>query len=63
MDKNITVIAGDGIGPEVTYETLKVLTAVALKFKHNFNFSHRLMGALLLKKRAIRCPMKPLKAA
>ena len=50
MNKNITVIAGDGIGPEVTYETLKVLSAIALKFKHTFNFSHRLMGGIAIEK-------------
>jgi len=28
MNKNITVIPGDGIGPEVSRETLKVLNAI-----------------------------------
>ncbi|MDQ2719589.1 MAG: 3-isopropylmalate dehydrogenase [Bacteroidota bacterium] len=50
MNKNITVISGDGIGPEVTRETIKVLNAVALKFQHNFNFTHCLMGAVAIDK-------------
>ena len=48
MDKNITVISGDGIGPEVTRETINVLQAVALKFGHTFKFTHCLMGAVAI---------------
>ena len=29
MKKNITVILGDGIGPEVTQQSIKVLNAIA----------------------------------
>lgn len=50
MDKNITVISGDGIGPEVTREAIKVLNAIGLKFKHNFKFTHCLMGAVAIDK-------------
>ena len=50
MDKNITVISGDGHWPEVTREAIKVLNAIALKFKHNFNFTHCLMGAVAIDK-------------
>lgn len=50
MNKNITVISGDGIGPEVTHETLKVLNAIALKFHHNFNFTQCLMGGVAIDK-------------
>ncbi len=45
MTKNITVILGDGIGPEVTQQSIKVLNAVALQHKHEFNYSYHLMGA------------------
>ncbi|HUZ59060.1 MAG TPA: 3-isopropylmalate dehydrogenase [Hanamia sp.] len=50
MNKNITVISGDGIGPEVTRETLKVLSSIATRFHHNFNFTHCLMGAVAIDK-------------
>ncbi len=50
MNKNITVIPGDGIGPEVTHETLKVLNAIALKFHHHFNFTQCLMGGIAIEK-------------
>ncbi len=32
MTKNIAVIKGDGIGPEIIEETVKVLNVVAEKF-------------------------------
>lgn len=50
MTKNITVISGDGIGPEVTRETIKVLNAIASKFHHLFNFTNCLMGAVAIDK-------------
>ena len=45
MQKNIAVILGDGIGPEVTKQSIKVLDAVAEKFGHEFHYAYGLMGA------------------
>lgn len=45
MNKNIAVIPGDGIGPEVTQQSIKVLNAVAETFDHEFNYTYCLMGA------------------
>lgn len=45
MEKNITVIMGDGIGPEVTRQAIKVLDAVAHQYGHQFNYTYCLMGA------------------
>ena len=45
MKKNITVINGDGIGPEVTAQSIKVLDAVAHRFDHMFHYTYCLMGA------------------
>ena len=45
MQKHIAVILGDGIGPEVTKQSLKVLDAVAEKYGHEFYYSYGLMGA------------------
>ncbi len=45
MEKNIAVIAGDGIGPEVTQQSIKILNAVAERFDHEFNYTYCLMGA------------------
>lgn len=44
MEKNIAVIKGDGIGPEVVNEAIKVLDAVAKKYGHQFNYTDILMG-------------------
>jgi len=41
---SIVVLPGDGIGPEVTTEALRVLKAVAQKKGHEFRFTERLMG-------------------
>ena len=45
MKKNITVIEGDGIGPEVTAQAVKVLNAVGARFGHTFRYKYALMGA------------------
>ncbi|HOY05751.1 MAG TPA: 3-isopropylmalate dehydrogenase [Saprospiraceae bacterium] len=45
MQKKITVIEGDGIGPEVTAQAVKVLNAVATRFGHTFEYQYALMGA------------------
>ena len=45
MKKNITVIPGDGIGPEVTTQAVKVLKAIGKRFGHQFTFKYTLMGA------------------
>ena len=45
MQKNIAVILGDGIGPEVTKQSIKVLNAVGEKFGHEFYYTYGLMGA------------------
>lgn len=44
MEKNIAVIKGDGIGPEIVSEAMKVLDKVAEKFGHRFNYEQLLMG-------------------
>lgn len=44
MTKNIAVIKGDGIGPEIVTEAMKVLDKVAEKYGHKFNYEQLLMG-------------------
>lgn len=39
MKKNIAVLAGDGIGPEIVVEAIKVLDKVAEKYGHDFEYS------------------------
>ena len=44
MKYNIAVLAGDGIGPEVVRETLKVMDKVGEKFGHEFVYDKLLIG-------------------
>lgn len=48
MNKQITVIAGDGIGREVTQEGVKVLDAIAQKYNHTFLYNYCLMGGVAI---------------
>ena len=41
---SIVVLGGDGIGPEVTHQGMRVLEAVASRFGHNFRFEAHLIG-------------------
>lgn len=44
MDCNIAVIKGDGIGPEVVTQAMKVLDAIGEKYGHTFHYEQLLMG-------------------
>ena len=44
MNFKIALIRGDGIGPEVVGEAVKVMEAVGKKFGHSFSFEDVLMG-------------------
>jgi 3-isopropylmalate dehydrogenase len=44
MKYHITLLPGDGIGPEIVAEAVRVLDVIASKYSHTFNFKERLMG-------------------
>lgn len=44
MNCKITLIPGDGIGPEIVREAVKVLDAVGAKYGHQFDYTKILMG-------------------
>ncbi len=48
MKLNIAVLPGDGIGPEVTAQAIKVLKAIELEFNHTFNFTYAPVGAVAI---------------
>ncbi len=48
MEAKITLLPGDGIGPEVINEARKVLTAVATKHNHTFHFTEQLAGGIAI---------------
>jgi len=45
MDYKIGVLPGDGIGPEIVEQAIKVLEAIGNKFGHRFEFTQGLVGA------------------
>jgi 3-isopropylmalate dehydrogenase len=45
MNFKIGVLPGDGIGPEIVEQAIKVLNAVGKKFKHNFEYTYAPVGA------------------
>ena len=45
MDFKIAVLAGDGIGPEISAVGVDVMTAVCEKFGHNVSYKHAICGA------------------
>ncbi|NRD19307.1 3-isopropylmalate dehydrogenase [Winogradskyella eckloniae] len=56
MKLNIAVLPGDGIGPEVTKQAIKALTAIASEFNHNFKFTTADVGAIAIDKHGDALP-------
>ena len=50
MEKNITLLKGDGIGPEIVDQAVKVLDAVAVKYGHKFNYTEVDIGGCSIDK-------------
>lgn len=50
MNKNIAVIRGDGIGPEIVDQALLVLNKIAEKYGHTFNYDDVDMGGCAIDK-------------
>lgn len=48
--KNIAVLPGDGVGPEVIAQTIKVLDAVKKKYGHNWQYTYADIGAVAIDK-------------
>src|SRR5665213_4120069 len=63
MKKNIVVIEGDGIGPEVTRQSVKVLNAISECFQHEFHYRYYLMGAVAIDKTGNPLPDETVEAA
>lgn len=45
MNYKIGILAGDGIGPEIVDQGIKVLNAIGKKYNHTFEFEKALVGA------------------
>lgn len=62
MKCNIAVIPGDGIGPEVVEETVKVLKVIGDKFGHRFEYEYVLAGGCAIDKEGTPLPEATLEA-
>ena len=60
MKKNIALIPGDGIGPEIMAEAKKVLDAVAERFSHEFSYTQIVAGGCAIDQFQNPLPQKSL---
>lgn len=58
MNKNIAVIKGDGIGPEIVEQAQKVLDGIGEKFGHTFNYTEVLMGGCAIDATGVPLPQE-----
>jgi 3-isopropylmalate dehydrogenase len=63
MRAAIAVLPGDGIGPEVVREALRVLAAVAEKWRHTFSMNEALIGGAAIDRTGSALPPETLAAA
>ncbi|HIT18313.1 MAG TPA: 3-isopropylmalate dehydrogenase [Candidatus Fimivivens faecavium] len=62
MEKRITVLSGDGIGPEIVNEAVKVLDRTAAKFGHRFAYTPALLGGAAIDAAGVPLPDETLGA-
>ncbi len=58
MVKNIAVIKGDGIGPEIIDEAEKILNKIAEKYGHEFKYTDVMMGGCAIDTTGVPLPPK-----
>ena len=63
MSRKVLVISGDGIGPEITTETLKVLAVVEARFNLGMEFDEALLGGAALDATGVPMPDETLEKA
>ncbi len=61
MKLQIALLPGDGVGPEVIQQAVKVLNAIAEKFNHTFTYHKGLVGACAIEKFDNPLPKETLK--
>ena len=61
MRFNLAVLPGDGIGPEVIAEGIKVLQAINKRFGHEFNLNYGMVGGAAIDKTGEALPPDTLK--
>ncbi|WP_029421024.1 3-isopropylmalate dehydrogenase [Alicyclobacillus macrosporangiidus] len=62
MEKTIVVLPGDGIGPEVTREAVRLLETVGERFGHTFHFEYAKLGGVAIDETGTPLPDETLQA-
>lgn len=60
MKYNVAVVPGDGIGPDIVAEAVKVLGVVGEKFNHEFNYEYGTAGGCAIDKFGVALPEETL---
>ena len=61
MKFDIAVLPGDGVGPEVAAEGVKVLEAVSRRFSHSFELDYGLIGGVAIDQFGVALPEETLR--
>ncbi len=61
MSKKITVLPGDGIGPEITREAVLLLETIAEQFGHDFQFQYGQIGGVAIDETGTPLPEETIK--
>ncbi len=62
MKKNITILPGDGVGPEVTAQAVKALEAIGTRFRRQFQIRYADFGAVAIDRHGNPAPQDTLDA-
>lgn len=62
MNYNIVTLPGDGIGPDIVKEAVKVLKKVAEVYGHTFNFNEQLIGGSAIDQTGSSLPQETIEA-
>ena len=62
MQAKIVTLPGDGIGPEIMAQAIKVLGAVANKCNHTFNFEEKNIGGIAIDEEGCSLPQATIDA-
>src|ERR1044072_3103749 len=60
LEFKITLLPGDGIGPEVVHEAIRVLDEIAKRCHHTVHYKERLMGGCSIDKFGTSLTEEPL---
>lgn len=61
MQFNLAVLPGDGVGPEVTSEAIRVLQTAGERSRHNFNLQYGLIGGVAIDEQGVALTPETLK--